>query len=264
MAAGPGWILASPVELGGRSGAVVLTDDGTRTLIDTGGWWPFGVSADGSGRFWLLDERPDALRMVEMSISGVPTGSEIDLTSYPRLVDPRGGIVVDAPGGSYLVTPEGATRLSPGTVVAAGRHWLLVEECDGNLECGHFMVDRATGARRRIELESGLGGLRLRWNQTATFNEAEDALLVTYWDPVDGGGLSVGVVDLETGDFDELPDLNPYENGGQNVLWGPGDRLFWLDALRYLNVFDPETGESVLFSDELGQLNGFALRQFAP
>jgi hypothetical protein len=96
------------------------------------------------------------------------------------------------------------------------------------------------------------------------FNEAEDAMLVAFFDPFGDGGQRTGVLDLETGTFAELTDATLNPDGPQSPLWGPDGQVFWLDALRYLKVFDPETGESVRFSEDLGQLNGFALRPSTP
>jgi len=47
-------------------------------------------------------------------------------------------------------------------------------------------------------------------------------------------------------------------------VWGPGgEQVFWLDSSAHLQVLDLVTGVSVRFSEDLGQLNGFALRPVA-
>jgi hypothetical protein len=270
--AGRGWILVPTVSFGDQPGAVVLADDGTRSLIDTGGSWPFAVSDDGSGRFWLpveSAEAPGGIRLVEMSIAGEATGSELALTAYPSFVDPLGGVVVDAAGGSYRVTVEGVSRLTSGRLLAIGRSRLLVEECDETLVCGHYVVERSSGVRRRIELEPavslGLASDRMVWvPSTDALNEAENRFLVSFWDQSVDFRRRTGVLDLDTGAFTEFSDFDLYDNGVQNVVWGPGgEQVFWLDSSAHLQVLDLVTGVSVRFSEDLGQLNGFALRPVA-
>jgi hypothetical protein len=230
------------------------------------------VSDDGSGRFWLpveSAEAPGGIRLVEMSIAGEATGSELALTAYPSFVDPLGGVVVDAAGGSYRVTVEGVSRLTSGRLLAIGRSRLLVEECDETLVCGHYVVERSSGVRRRIELEPavslGLASDRMvSVPSTDALNEAENRFLVSFWDRSVDFRRRTGLLDLETGDFAEFSDFNLYDNGGVNVLWGSdGEQVFWLDSIGHLQVLDPDTGVSVRFSDDLDQLNGFALRPVA-
>jgi hypothetical protein len=269
--AGPGWILVPTVSSGDQSGAVVLADDGTRSFIDTGRSWPFAVSGDGSGRFWLpveSAEAPGGIRLVEMSIAGEATGSELALTAYPSFLDPLGGVVVDAAGGSYRITVDGASRLTSGRLLAIGRSRVFVEECDETLVCGHYVVERSSGVRRRIEVDPAVSRLlassmMVPVSSANALNDAEDGLLVAFWDQSDGGQRT-GVLDLDTGDFTEFPDLSVYANGLPNVVWGPGgEQVFWLDSTAHLQVLDLVTGVSVRFSEDLGQLNGFALRPVA-
>lgn len=265
--AGPDWVFVPTVPFGARPGAVVLADDGTSTLIETGGSWPFVMSDDGSGRFWIIDEpaaTSNGLRLYELSLDGEPTGSELTLSNYPLFVDPLGGFVVDAPGGSYRVTPEGAERLSSGRVLAAGRTRLLVEECDEFLDCGYAVVDREDGERTTVDPAEEIGDRQTLdaigyWVTDNAFNVEEDRLLVTFWDGLGDRRQHSGVLDLETGAFADFADLRG--DGNLTVRWAPDGRsLLWLNSIGVLSVLDIETGESQRLSEDLGQLGAFALR----
>lgn len=259
---GDGWILVPSFD--DVQGSVVLFDDGTRTSIDLGSSWPL-LAVGTSGRFWrgeqqVRDSAP--MRLIEISIDGSATGAEIDLNGFfPRMTDPLGGVVVDAPGGSYIVTTDGITRLTTGRLLALGRERAFVQECGDRLDCGYFVIDRATGERRPLALDRALGDRATLeaggwWTFQEPLNAAEDAVFILSWDQFGNGEQSHGVLDLVTGAYIEI--------GGAidvpTLRWGQdGTSVFWLDGSR-LRVFDISTGDSVLFSEDLGNLSTFTLR----
>ena len=59
-----------------------------------------------------------------------------------------------APGGTYRAGEEGIQRLADGQVVATGRNHLVVLECDPALQCAAWLVERATGTRTPVPVES--------------------------------------------------------------------------------------------------------------
>ncbi len=259
--AGDGWILAPSYEGGG--GSTVLFDDGSRSLIDAGSAWPLLATGTGD-EFWRA-EGPTARgfpdRLVEIAIDGDPTGVEIELDGFlPRMVDPLGGVVVDAPGGSYVLAPGSATRLTVGRVVALGRERMLVHECDEQLDCGHFVVERATGERRALSVDQEAADLSTFdvpawWALEDPWNGSEDAVLILSWNPTGNGTQSFGVLDLLDGDFRPLGE----SIDTPTVRWSDDQRLFWLERGR-LHWLDRTTGESVLFSEGLGALRAFTIR----
>ncbi len=262
--AGDGWILVPSSD--GVRGSTVLFDDGTRSSIDTGFAWTLLTTGEGD-TFWRGDVSPGGAlpdRLVEMAIDGSRTGSEIDLRGFiPRMLDPLGGVVVDAPGGSYVLTAESATRLTSGRALAVGRQRQLVHECDELLDCGYFVVERATGERRALTLDPELEELPT-FELTAgrefqsPWNGPEDAVLILGRSPAGSGTQSYWLLDLVDGGYTEIGETGDVPT----ARWSDDQSLFWLDRGR-LRWFDRATGESVLFSEELGNLNAFTLR-FTP
>lgn len=262
--AGEGWILVPSYD--GVRGSTVLFDDGTRSSIDAGSAWPL-LTTRASDEFWRGDGPPGGAlpeRLVEMTIDGSRTGAEIDLRGFiPRMLDPLGGVVVDAPGGSYVLTPESVTRLTSGRVLAVGRERQLVHECDELLECNYFVVERATGERRALTLDPELDSLptfdlTAWWAFQDPWNGSEDAVLILSWNLVGNGLQSYGLLDLADGGYVEIGEAIDIPT----VRWIDDQSLFWLDRGR-LRWFDRATGESVLFSEQLGNLNAFTLRPSA-
>src|SRR5680860_1826076 len=122
------------------------------------------------------------------------------------MIDPLGGIVVQAPGGYYVLTPDSRTRITVGQLHALGRRRALVRECDDRLECGFFVIDRDSGARERLhidaELETQLQSAGVGWWGLGTpLSPDEGALVVATFDNT---GPDIGVLDLSTGSYTEL------------------------------------------------------------
>jgi hypothetical protein len=61
--------------------------------------------------------------------------------------DPLGGLlVVNAPGGSYHVAPDGTSRITTGDVIALNAKTVLATDCGEAMEqCGLVVIDRTTG-----------------------------------------------------------------------------------------------------------------------
>lgn len=259
--AGDGWTMLPSFDPGRES--VVLHDDGSRSSIALGSSWL--VLADTStGRVWSGVESADGgapVRLVETAIDGGPTGAEIELNGViPRMLDPLGGVLVDAPGGSYVLTPEEATRLTAGRVLALGRQRAFVQECDEALVCTHAVIDRSSGEHRVVPLDPELGEApnlesSAWWVFQEPWNESEDALLVLAWNPIGAGRQSYGVLDVEDGDYIEIGNAIDVPS----VRWVDDRSLLWLDRGR-LRWFDLTTGESVLLTEDLGTLNAFTTR----
>jgi hypothetical protein len=263
--AGTGWILVPALGPDGTS--IVIFDDGSRSTLELGGWFPVLVGADG-GTVWRVD--PDRVTgdltwVTEIAFDGSETGVAIDVGGhYPQMADPLGGVVVEAPGGYYSVGVEATTRLTDGRLIAVGERRLVVEECDDQLTCGVFVVDRATGDRTPLALDPALGDAApiefgASWTIRQPLSPDEDALLIVRWDTSGSGGQTLGVVDLTTGGYTEIGSVFDLPQ----AAWSPdGERVFWLDA-RYIKVFDRATGESVLLSPGLDAFAALAVRPSA-
>jgi hypothetical protein len=268
--AGRGWVLVPTFDpqVASDQEATVIYDDGSRSSVLVGaGWtgWPTFL-ASGNTTVWRIDSQEETgqpIRLVELTIDGSETGVTIELDGfYPQMTDPRGGVVVHAPGGYYVLGPDSRARLTSGQLIALGRRRAVVNECDDQLECGYFVVDRSTGARTSLILDPALGerpSIELGgwWSFREPMSPDEGALLVLTWDNSGGGRQAIGVLDLATGEHAEI--------GGSmdqpmQMEWSPdGQRVYWLDGGR-LKVFERSTGESVLLSDDLDRLNALTLR----
>ncbi len=80
------------------------------------------------------------------------------------------------------------------------------------------------------------------------------------WGERSNGSPMSGMVDLATGQYTEFG-----SSGYINAMrWTPDGRfVLWLRG-GSLEVFDPSTGESVKFSDDLGFVNSFTIRPAMP
>jgi hypothetical protein len=261
--AGDGWILIPSFDE--RLGSIVIHDDGSRTSLGTGTSWPL-MENTVNGTFWRSDGEPTGgvpSRLVEIEVDGSPTGAAVELGGfYPGMIDPRGGVVVQAPGGFYVVTPDSTNMITSGRLLAIGVDRAVVQECDESLACGYFVVDRSTGTRTPLDLAPELAGEGVSiegggwWTFSEPLSPTGDAVLVTVWMPDGGGQQSLGVIDLTTGGYESI--------GGfvdtPAMAWAPDGRsVYWLERGR-LTVFDRSTGVSTLFSEDLGTINAFPLR----
>ena len=259
VSAGDGWVLVSD----DRGGFTSIADDGTRATLELGGWWPpLTAGAAVAWRAEFDQESGQPTRLVEVSLDGSETGNVIDVAGYyPAMIDPLGGVVVQASGGYYVVTPDSRSRVTTGQLHALGERRALVHECDDRLECGYFVIDRVSGAREPLEIDTGsteplqFGGLGW-WGIGDPLSPNEEALVVASWD---NGGQALGVIDLLTGSYQEL---GRFQNEPQ-AAWSPSSRyLYWLDGGKIM-IFDRSTGESVLFSEDLDNVVAVAVRPVA-
>jgi hypothetical protein len=221
------------------------------------------LTSDGAAVWRAEYDQPSGQpsHLVETSLDGVETGAVIELDGlYPQMVDPLGGVVVQAPGGYYSLTPDSRTRVTVGQLHALGRRRALAQECDAQLECGVFVIDRASGDRERLqldaELEDQLQSAGVAWWAFARpLSPDEEALVVITFG---NAGPLMGVLDLSTGSYAAL---GGFENEPQ-AAWGPGSRyLYWLEGDRIM-VFDRSTGESVPFSEGLDSVAAVTVRAF--
>lgn len=256
--AGDNWVLLPDFNGGGES--TIVFDDGTQDRIETGPGWRL-LMADGSDNFWRFDTDGDTpSRAIETRLNGEATGVEIDLPAPPIAADPLGGLVVSTGSGAYRVEVGGVEQLTSGWLVALGRQRMLVHECDDELRCSYIVEDRSTGGRQVLDVTGIDDGAQLNsggWYPFwAQFDSDETRLLVTMWQNFVDGPPARGVLDLASGEFTEI-DVN---DDFADMLWSAdGQFVFWVDG-GTLKVLDPDTGESVPLSDELGRVESFAIR----
>jgi hypothetical protein len=76
----------------------------------------------------------------------VPSGS----AAQQATPDAFGFLLFSALSGAYDVTPTGSQRVTTGAVLAIGPTRWLVGECDDLGRCSLVVIDRVSGARRRL------------------------------------------------------------------------------------------------------------------
>ena len=247
----------------GRNGWTVVTDDGAVSIVEMPGVvleWRHASP----GSFWASSTDGVDRRAVEVDISGAATGRVISLPGAPMFADPNGdGMVVTAPGGIYTAGETSNTRITSGQLVALGRSRALAYECDEALECVHVVIERATGARRSVELAVPPGTTIeavAAWTTAQPLNADADAALVLVFDQRTGVPPRGGTLDLVTGAFTEVTG----RGDSAAMRWAPDGRtVIWLDRGR-LRLFDRTTGESVDVAPELALMTAFTTRAALP
>lgn len=261
--AGDGWIARPSWDP--RDDWLIVRDEGAASTSAMGdALTGFGHTPD--GRFWAFEDDGAGGRVTEVALDGVPTGREFEVPGYPEGADPSGaGVVVAAPGGSYVVGEGASVRVTSGRLISLGRQRALALECDDALTCQHVVIDRATGVRRPITLDRAFGGRTsirsaTSWTTAQPFNLAEDAALVLSWDPFAADSELGGVLDLATGELIEITD----RGDAAMMRWSPDGRsVIWLDRGR-LRVFDLASRTSTDVSVDLPLLTAFTIRTALP
>ncbi|MDT4935473.1 MAG: hypothetical protein QOK11_3365, partial [Pseudonocardiales bacterium] len=148
---GPDWAIVRPLD----AVAGYLVPDGrpARELSGALGQASQIYPGPDPGQVWLArtNVAPDPITLVAV------TGSHRVLST---LAAPQSGYLVGSDGtrhllmssigGVYDLLPDGAHRVTTGSVLAVGATRWLVAECDERFRCHRVVVDRSTGARRII------------------------------------------------------------------------------------------------------------------
>ena len=151
--AGPDWVVVRPLDfvanyrVVGKQPAEALGGllaDGTQGMFAgpaPGELWIETTDFTGAGQFLqLADLDGHALRPPISAAGTTILGS-----------DGTGHVLLRASGGTYVVgvdsSSTGIQRISTGDVLAAGARFLVTLECDDQLSCHEWVVDRVEGAR---------------------------------------------------------------------------------------------------------------------
>lgn len=203
--------------------------------------------APGASTLWRADTALQSGRygeMIEIDVTGEPTGARVPLPRQPTLVDALGSFLVSAPGGTYTVSTKGSARITTGDVAAWGRTAALVVECDESLVCGHVVVDRVSGDRRPLPNLFPDGPIDPIgwWGQGGEWVSPDGTFAFVMTLIANGGGGAVmpqaHIVDLTTGAA--IPIGTDAMGWVQNVRWTDdsqfaffidnGDMLAWSRA----------------------------------
>lgn len=242
---------------------IVVDDDGT---IDAGRYGPIlqiAGTSDGSGP-WVMSEglaAGGAGTVARVPVVPGDVEETLFLPGPPSRFDPRGGFVVDAAGGSYRVDTDGVSQITTGELIAAGRDLALAEECDVVLACSVVVIDRATGARRPLDVDRPLDDSRL--TSIAIVGNSSVApggsmAMVRVVNPTDqvSGLPTLGVVDLVTGSVTEVGPTQDIDG----AVWSPDARFLFYNRGGTIVAYEPTTGDSHVVADVLIAVETFGVR----
>jgi hypothetical protein len=239
----------------------VVGDDGSRQQVDLGEPWGLLWQA-GTDRFWrppdqLGWDRPafnEPTIYEEIDLAGEPTGVVLELPfdTWSWQVDPGGGLLVERAGKLYTVDESSISLIGTGEVVALSGDIALMRDCDEQLECGLFVVDRSSGDVRPLPVETVAGepmAVEGMWGwfggveNTISPDQAMCAVMVTADD-----GPVLALLDLRSGVVVEIGDEGEFPS---TVIWSPDGRfMFFLDGNDGFGSF--EGGDLVAYDRRSG------------
>lgn len=215
-----------------------------------------------NGRLWLTgpDEMTPDLTLTDMQGQPVPGSAA---PPVPANVggyfssDGRGGLILTGTGGDYQLTPDGPRRITHGGIVAIGPHHYLTNDCDTEMKCSRYLLNRTTWQHKRLGPARPEDNFQGR--QGVLSDDGRYAALWSWWRPAPA---QLRVVDVATTKVittfdDQSPQVYP-----DSLIWLPDNRLIGLQDGRIL-IYDASTGESTspdLHLQPLTQINMRASR----
>jgi hypothetical protein len=242
--AGDDWILIRSTDSGD---ARLLRGRDAPTNVTVGDAWS-SWRQQGTDRFWktsqfYMDGRPT--QVAEVDYEGNATGVFFELPprQWIQGVDPAGGVVVDAPGGTYSAGPDGSHRITRGQVLALNAQQALVADCGDDLTtCGTFVLDRASGEPTPLTITAvDALGTDVPIPFESAGNWGMPQLLTAMspdgrWAPLvrTDARQSFGLVDLSTGNYVQLAGFPEsalwWSPDGQSAVYLRNQRLAMFDA----------------------------------
>lgn len=196
-----------------------------------------------------------------IAITGEPIGAELELPGLPSGFDPIGGFVIEAAGGVYSVVGADRTRITTGVLLALGVEVAVADECDERLVCGLYVLDRATGTRRALDLDQPIGPSRLRSFEPIPGNSVSvdsGAAIVRVLNPIGRSSSqpTLGMIDLATS---EVIEIGPAQNVDEAV-WTPDGKFVLYNSGGRIMAFDRAERTESMVADELIAIDTFAIR----
>lgn len=180
-------------------------------------------SYDNERRVMLSDLRGRAVGPVSPS----PAGWAVS--------DHAGNLLVTDVGGTYESRPSGLRRVTTGQVSAVGPHHYLLVECDEVHACSSLVLDRTTGARRRLATVDP--------DSSATGTVSPDGRYAVLSRWTSDGDTTLRLQDLRTGRTRGLRASSRLSFDGTDgvAVWSPDSRHLFLAVDGHLGVVDPAT-----------------------
>jgi hypothetical protein len=270
---GPTWALLPSTEAG--LGSTLVRNEGRPVEVDVGPASLIVGVADADS-LWMMFTPVSTTGIVvhRRGVDGRPRDEIGVVPSAPTSIDPAGGVVVELPGGTFGVRPQPAVEteagdarviepvvapITDGRLLALGADVAVAEECDALLVCSTYVIDRASGERRALDVDGALSGLvPYGLAGTATVAPGGGAAVVEVLEPNDRASAqrSLGVIDLETG---VVTEIGPTQDVGQTA-WTPDGRFVLFIRGGRIAAYDIETGVTVVVADELVAIDAFGVR----
>jgi hypothetical protein len=193
---------------------------------------------------WTNQRVGDPYGLMLVNLDGKPTGVTMKVPPLGAVQgsDGAGYLLLMSIGGNYDARPGSVHRITSGLLLASGpTRWLVVECEDDSLSCANVVIDRATGARRRLT-----SPIVSADSYSGTISpDGRTAALPVPHDGTSGNGIQL--LDLDSGA--ELPvNVTPQPIStplGPRWVWSPDSRwLFVTDAAGRVIIVNRGTGRA--------------------
>jgi hypothetical protein len=191
---------------------------------------------------WVLDQSGHHASLV--TLNGTSAGVRLTLPTNSDInglfTDGSGYLLDQTPRGAYDVRPNRTTRVTTGSVLAAGPTGWLVGECDKAQNCVATMVSRSNGARHRV------GAYRFQSSPIPGVVSPDGKYAGVIALNGDGSG-NVTLIDLSTGHAHPM-NISVAGNNVNSMVWSPDSHwLFAVDGM--LVPIDAATATTVTINN---------------
>lgn len=207
-------------------------------LLETAGQvWP----GPGPGQWWAAPggaaSEPDPWTAQLVGSDGKALGRKLSVPAGQLAgawaTDGRGGLLYLTSGGVYRVDADGAHRLTTGPLLAVANGRLVTIECGENLSCTVYLIDIASGDRRRLPDLSA-------WRNDGDTALSPDGRFLAMRLAAPGDS-AMGIIDLDTGRVRPI-ETTTVSSMAQMSFSPDGTLLFAVDDQRRLIAVDTSTG----------------------
>ncbi len=196
-------------------------------------------------------------QIIEVAGDGSVTRIETDGSIWSSAFVGDGSVLISDAGGLYRLRDDVYERISPGFLIAASAHHVLVRECDEERACGMVVLDLNTLERRPAQAPDDLAFDSNRYYGAASISPDGNWLRVFDY----GERTTERVVDLTTGDTTVQAFVNDPIRGAGGDQWAPDSSGYFRAGVPTgIEFVDVATGEVTLFGEEVAGVSSIAVR----